>query len=500
MRKTIIGGILLAVATFFIQKTYFTDRPEVVYSLSNEIYTSLLESEDREIIQQLTIKNIGNQGVERIVVTINNHVDKYDLRKYSESDSVRVIATKTKFELIYPSLPPDGQIEILIKNVKKGLTKDLLTVKHNSGLGKEAFEKSSSYSLLTLLPFIFWVAITLASAFGLYKDSFHSDIKYDPVDKILKRPKPLFISSFKWNEFRKEAIGNYFNKDRAYSKLNDLICWQVLSDDKPNHLSADEWAKVLSDATSKFKELFTERIVTRSYLTLSDELFSIEKPKQIGLPDWKEIVNLINNYYVFYSLAKQKLTWNDEFTAELKREKLNLIESDVDKRYKAIVREIFFSKLVGKLIRMKRSDGFPQEDEILLLNDDQKKEISEITNGIVDLKRAMQYRKKLREVVNGELKNTDNDLVIKEDWDSLTELNQKISKILKDKAQAEEDSVKFRSLRKRVERQLEIIDRIVSNPDYVEKIEDYNDAFNTGNLGNLLKISTALKVQNRGRL
>ena len=288
MKNTLITGVVLFIVTILIQRAYFTDKPEVIYTLSNEIYTSLLESEDREIIQQVTIKNVGALGAERIVITVNEYVSRYELRKYSESDSIKVIKTNTKFELIYPSLPPEGQIELLIKNTKKGINKDSLEIKHNSGLGKEAFQKNNSY-LPFLLLLVIWMIIIVRGFYGLYLDSFQTDIRHDPDNKILKRSKPLLLSSVKWNEFRSEALKNYFNKDHSYTKLNDLVCWQIINNERPDHLTNDEWKEVLKEAIKKFKELFTDKIVTRSYLNLSDELFTIERPKQFELTDWKEL-------------------------------------------------------------------------------------------------------------------------------------------------------------------------------------------------------------------
>ena len=173
-----------------------------------------------------------------------------------------------------------------------------------------------------------------------------------------------------------------------------------------------------------------------------------------------------------------------------------MVDINTDNKYKAIIREIYFSKFVSQIIRLKTLGSLHYEYDVSLLNGDQQKEIEEISDGLVELKKAKEYRIKLREVIHGRLQDTDKSHIDNEDWEELLDLNKEISKILKDKRQAEEDSVKFGELRERVEKQLGIIDRLISDPDYITKIEDYNDSFNTGNVKNLLKISIALKEKN----
>lgn len=492
MRNTIIGGVILAIATFAIQKVYFTDKTEIVYSLSNDIYTSLIDSEDRQVIQQLTIKNIGAQRAERVVISINEPIDTYDLQKYSELDSVHVINTKTKFELIYPFLPPNGQIEVLLKNKNKGIGKNNLVVKHDFGLGKEVFQKNDTFSIAIALPLLACVVYILWTVRHIYMDSFGSDVKYNPVDKILNRSKPLWLSSVKWNELRKEALEHYFRKDTSYTKLNALSCWQVLNNEKPHYLTNNEWTRVVNDAIRKFKDIFTEMIITRSYLTLSEDLFSIEKPKQFSFSDWKEILNLINNYYIYYQFGNKSFAWMQNPSEQLSTQKPNLIDNDVDKKYKTIVREAYFTKIVSNLLRRDDSNVL-QHYDLSLLEEDQRNEINKISARLGDIKKAQQYYFKLREVTVGQLKPTENDLIDKGAWENLVTMDQKIADILKNEKLAEEDRIKFANLRHRVEKQLDIIDRILSDPDYVTKIEDYNDAFSSGNLKNLKKLSSDLK-------
>lgn len=476
-----------------IQKVYFTDKPDVVYSLSNEIYTSLIDSEDREIFQQLTIKNVGAQGVEKLIISINKPVVSYDIKKYSETDSVKVVSAKSKFELIYPFLPPNGQIEILIKNTKQGITKSNLEVKHNSGLGKEVFEKSNSMSILFWAPVAFYAVLIVVMLYSSYKDMFTTDIKYNPVDKILKRPKPFLLSSFKWNEFRKEALDNYFDKDRFLLKADDLLCWQVLNSDKPDYLTNDEWKKVLNDASKKFKELFAARVITRNYFILSDEVFSLDKPKQLSTTDWKEIANLISDYYIYYCFTQRRLSWDRDFIEELNKPKPDKIQADADSKYKSIIREIFFSKIVSNLIRFSGSEQLDKKYDISLLDDDQKEQLKTISEGLDGIRTGKQYNMKLHEIIAGGLKESNRDLIAPEDWSRLTELNAKISAIIENEDSAQKDSEKFKRLRERVEKQLDIIDRVLIDPDYLAKIEDYGDTFNSGNLKNLARISTYLK-------
>lgn len=493
----IIGGVILFIITVSIQRTYFSDKPEIVYTLSNEIYNSLLDDDDdRQVFQQLTIKNIGSKAGERIVVYLSEPVIDYDIRKYSDIDSVKIVSTKSKFELIYPLLPPGGQIEILFKNVKTGVAKSSLEVKHNSGLGKEIFSenKQSKWFVVFFIPFIFWIVISIWNFYDLYKNSFITIVKYEPLEKILKRSKPLLLSNAQWHEFRREAILNIFERDRVYSKLNELASWKILSStERPVYLSIDEWNDLLKGAIENFKEKFANSVVTRSYLKWDDELFNIAKPIHLPASDWKEILGFINNYFLFYTVSIEKPYYTSDFSTALSLKKPDLIEVEVYERRKSILQRFYFVKAMSGLIKSKSLDSTYDVIDISLLNDSQREEIERIRLEIEKLKSADQFLVKIREVVNAKLTNSDNDLIDARDLEELNDLQKRIAEILESKDQVRYERNKFHQLRERVERQLYLIDRILSDPNYVSKIEDYGDIFNTGNFDNLKRVSDALK-------
>lgn len=152
--RFIFSFIILAIGYY-----YFTDKPRVYYSLSPEFYTTLEEKANREVYQYLVIKNNGSEKADRLIIKINKQVPFYEINKHSSFDLVDVLSDKNKFEMKYDLLPPDAQIEILLRNYNQGITYKDLKISFATGLGVEVFEKDN-----TTIKAIFYVVGVLLLA------------------------------------------------------------------------------------------------------------------------------------------------------------------------------------------------------------------------------------------------------------------------------------------------------------------------------------------------
>lgn len=78
------------------------------------------------------------------------------------------------------------------------------------------------------------------------------------------------------------------------------------------------------------------------------------------------------------------------------------------------------------------------------------------------------------------------------DWDELRKIENQITttsqKIEEDKAWLETEKSKTSELKDKVLKQLAIIDRVLIEPEAINKIEDYDNPFSRGNFANLRKI------------
>lgn len=78
-------------------------------------------------------------------------------------------------------------------------------------------------------------------------------------------------------------------------------------------------------------------------------------------------------------------------------------------------------------------------------------------------------------------------MIDQKDWEELKKINSEIKEILEDRKKAVEDKIKFENLKEKVEAQLDIIDKLLNDPSFIDKIEDYNNCFAKGNFDNIKK-------------
>ena len=130
----VIGAIAIVIFTYYLN----LEKADIRYTLSDEIPVKFFKNEAAENIQQIEIKNIGNDIAEKIIVRIQSNVEEYDISKYSEHDTEVVHRTESLFELIYPELPPQGKFKLIIKSIGRGIQKNDLEIQHRKGLAQEA--------------------------------------------------------------------------------------------------------------------------------------------------------------------------------------------------------------------------------------------------------------------------------------------------------------------------------------------------------------------------
>lgn len=492
---TILAAVVGGLSPFFAERFFGGNKPEIVYSLSNEIYTSLSEDPDREIIQQLTVKNVGEVSAEKLIIFIKKPITRFEIKKYSESDSLTTVRSKSGTEIIYPILPPNGQVDLLIKTVKEGLNKSHIIVKHNSGLGKEIFEKKSSVPFTTWIPMILNGIILFAFILFLINDSYTFTVKMDPIDGILKRSKPWTLSESKWRQLRKDALDNYFKQDQFVSNYQSSKSWNALNSDKPSYLSEDEWQKVLTDAVKNFRVSFFENEILRSYSELSQDVFSIKKPKNLPEKDWRRILDLINQFYFFLRLENWRLFSSKETVkAEYLKEAPELISAAQHEKFKELILNIYTSILIEdslKYLGLLPADV--DDSDLNILDDSHKTKIEKIIEGANKVFENKILHRKLNAIINGSFDDDDLKDLSAESQSALENLNNEISAVLESREDASNDKHKFSKLRTRVEKQLELIDKVLSDPKSIDKFEDYGDFFAKGNMENLRLVADMLK-------
>lgn len=493
----IIAGILVP---FLIRQ-----RPDVRYTLSDPIRIGQTEGTGK-IWQQIEVKNKGNIEAKDIKIKINAPISQNEVAKNSEADKVEEFATKDSLEFSYPSLPPNGAFTITVASLEKQIVPDNISVLLSNGIAIEAFSKRSSF-LFWLIP---WIFAGLFSTFYLVlslitgkESSFDYKARYEPIEGVLKKKKPFFIESSKWLSIRLRAI----EKAATTWNMGDISIselYRTLSNDPPSFLNQDEWEIYRKKAIDGFKDEFTKK-VSYAYRTEHLLLFvQLKQPKHLPESDWIDLHKDASNRYMVSREGELFIADKEKLRVLLKEEKPEGLSSDVWYNYYKRFQREYYEQLKREL------------DYSLTPNEDlDKNDLSHLSEDSSSQLRNIAYRRGLQLLPDVRTERGAKDFLskTKQKWIKDSDYNEyknMAEKTLKLERMEEELGTKEEHLVEReskvstesneiakklnkINSQLQIINEVLSDPTVLERIEDYNNTFASGNFANLKKIGELLK-------
>lgn len=266
----IIAPVIVGIIVFnFTQK-----KPNIKYTLSEAIsITSTNES-----IQQLTVKNTGNDIGKNIIVKCKENILSYEIVPNSKEDKYTIHDEDNCLELAYPQLPPDASINVVLYS-NKAIDINSVCVRYDSGLATEALKNDSNNSQLMaveLLMLLTFISYTFISIHNVIKQYYIEQANFGDIKKILKRKVPFLMKEEKWNEIVKEALDVYESKIYCMSKNQ---CLSILKDVQNDNLKPDMVDRIQKVALNKIIfEYGTSYYYNKSdiieILNISDEKFS----------------------------------------------------------------------------------------------------------------------------------------------------------------------------------------------------------------------------------
>ena len=499
MRSQIIGGVmLLIIAGLFAKYKIFDDKIELKYSLSEKIPSDFADSIDESGIQQLTIKNSGDLLVSSIVVKIEANVQELKINRFKSTDSVNILKTNRSLEILYPEIPPLGEVIVLLKiKGNSNINKNNIEIYHSKGKAYEAFSDKKTYgnTIFLIVSFIYLLVIffNIKSSFV---DGLELRAQYSCLD-VLKRKKPWYVKDSKWIEIRKKSISNYIEKD-GISTIEKCDSYQLLNTDKKPFLSEDEWLELLDKAENRIKLKITEKIYQSFYNLSFEELSNLKKPKNVSYENWKIINNEVSKAYCIHKMRDTLLYGNFYSVPEiLNSPKPDIVTGDDWSNLRNVLSTYYISVIVEEGLGRISYEDYVDKVNLDILKSSRKVQIEklfkEIRNGY-DLKEYFKLLLQiLREMFYWDSLPNKPENIGTEDWGEIEELYNRIiqrkQEATENLLEANELKAEFLPLTEKVTKQLEIIDNLLSDPKSIEKIEDYDNPFAKGNWENLQKIS-----------
>ena len=504
----IIVGIIIIIATgLFAKYKIFDDKIELKYVLSEKI-TSDFNDKSEIAIQQLTIKNSGEVPINSIIIKIHADVSDFQIKKFRHNDSISTSKTLHYLEITYPELPPNGELFIILKSTNSGINDNEIEIFHNKGMAKEAFANNDSNSISYLLYIFIFIYLCLI-LFGLRStliDSFSYKIYYSPYEDILKHKKPWYFSLEKWTKLRKDAINKIF--ENGYSvTIEKSSFYNILDSEKANTLSIDEWKSIIEKAEEKLLIVVAEKLFRSYYFSYEEEIFNLKRPKYVHLDVWEKIQIQISIVTCLHKLI-DVLRYSSESSllGLLNLEKPELVTiADWDKLID-IASTLYASSVIKNgAIGSKSYDLESYKNSVVLdvLDNSNSSKIIKVFDKIIEAEELEVYYNQLlqnQRLVFTWVENVEKpDVINNEDWNKIIDIYNKVVLFKKESEEnlieALEIKEKTTPLLDKVTKQLDIIDRILEDPEAITKIEEYNIPFEIGNWENLKKVADYLRIK-----
>jgi len=541
----VIAPIVVGLALWYFQRDYV----DLQYSLSEPLPTKFLSESGAQTVQQLTVINRGNIPANDVKIETKSAINRFDVEKNVATDSVVIDRDRSNFSAVYDSLAAGSKIKIVFELNHDLISSEDITVSHSKGRAVEVFSDSSdSFGWLSIISigitfFYLFLAFFELRSVSLSRLKTHS-IFEKPQDFLSSR-KPIMISESQWNEVRKEYVKKY-NFPRLFmpTDLESSDLYNFLSSTKPDYFTDGEWSLFSENARSQFKDIIDARHARYVGTQMLEELLLLKKPELFSNQEWADFRDKVSDSVVSYRLTRimpiPSLDYLERYFVD---EKPAGISEKSWENFRSIVQSVFYVKVVEECISEYKPISRLESINKNLLNDNDVKKLFDLAYKVqfhLEPRLSIFSYQEAEMFLESEkpdwLKGTDleklkekaslikDSHLAKKEYESLTSkiqtifegyalgdkpsaishprwrefckfyelMNERIHKLESDLLQVAQSKSDVKEFKNRLLKQLSIIDRVLSEPSYVDKIEDFDNPFSKGNFENLTKVSELL--------
>lgn len=461
-------GLPAAFWNYFLRET-----PDVRYSLSAAIPIAFQEAAkgtstrltNDELVQQVEVANTGKAEAKRIVIKTPRSITQFHLVKHSASEQVEVFNTSDGFELVYPSLPPSSGFQITLKTSGLSLTENDLAVFHQTGKARSVSpgsrsSEASAWSLLSI-PFLavyLWIGYV----------SFRDELKYrllfrrysSDVGELLRNSKPWYIRVSDWPEVLEDLLRRALSESMAlYMPISSSTPYMFLSNDKPEAIPQGSWDKLKEIANARLLELARAKANSAYDCAEILDLLNTQWPSGVTESNRGSVINAISFAY-FNRLIDSSTA--EELVKILERDqKPSSASLDAWEKFRRKAAIEIAQDIGARLLNEENIESVEKSPVWELISYSQREHLKRLHAGRIAAAEAGEQlgkAKALKDEVFAEKLN-------------LTSRESDVSR----------GEARVTASRSKVYRQLEIIERVLADPTYLDRIEPEDDSFVAGN-------------------
>lgn len=511
MLKTIlvavIGGLIL-----FVVQNKLKDIPTATYSVSDAIEIANPKG-NSEFAQEIVVNNFGQTLVKNISIKVPQSLTTYKLTKHSNQISERVFKEAGRFELVYPELSPKQQFRLLVRYDGLPMAKDWISISHDDGNAKVQDTQNASINYFWIwLAFFSGTLVSSINEIRRWKRESYS--KWAKSEDVYVNKKPWYAFPSEWPEMQFEAIKRHLSEggEYSFSKVQESTYYQLLNRSKPTLLTKENWLTLQSQAVELLMARFSREVTTYANTEKLMDLLKLEKPEALPIEKWSVFESSLKERLVSKLLPANMrsedyvniLNSNNALLKRLPEEFANEVRDKARSYYSEYLTSrdcIYRATTPYEILKTARLDLLSEQqaksvrDEILRI----VRQSESPTKWTVEQLKYFVSKGKQEWMSEAEFESI-NTLISQ--FDSLLEerrlLSEREQKL--QRAEYEVASIKgeAESYRKRVKDQLDFIDKILSDPNSMERVEDYDMTFSKGNWMNLAKVAGLLNTKLKG--
>ncbi len=543
-------GVVVIILGWGIFNWITTPTADIRYTLLEPIAVKIADTP--QYIQQLDIKNLGKLEATNLNIRIDASNLTCDVIKYSQADDEKIYVEENQTEISYPKLPPGGEIKIILKSsTNYNVNTKNIDIGHDKGKAKEILSSTNTDTIKWF--FILIMAIYIALSINSWRSTILTRYErnaYTDPDRILKKRKPFYASEEDWKSIRADAIRrkvhlgiDYINE---YEDIDKNENYKFLSMEQPGYLDDNEWRQLLEASAKTFEKFLRMNLANG---TILDKTVLPDCPKYYSVNAWNSFSDKYFKKYINEKIEKIfRFKIKDDIITAIGSQKPNQMKQEIWDDYIKELKKVYYESIASNLIyesepikylKTENLDILPtsKNNEILKQNAYrlQMREVNNINSleeaqkfianpkpewirdldyrtilnhaeNIVELEHQKKSYKMMYDILQNIIYGEDfpvnkPDSIDVRDWTKLKEfdarskeLEEKSQDVLKKESELASSKNETEDLKRRVIRQLEIINSCLVDETTLDRVEDYENIFAPGNIANLKLITSALKT------
>jgi hypothetical protein len=385
----IIGAIALGLIPVYYGYILDHDEPDVRYILSDRIPLAFEKSSstNKETVQQLDVKNIGNAAANRIIVKINGQIADQYINPYSSSDTPQIFPHLDYLEIIYDELPPKAGFSVILKVLGDGIKSSDLEIAHDMGSGQEALNKSGGAyeSYLLYLFVLIYFSLSALSIRSYAIRSLSTRLSNRDAIELFKRKKPWYTRNDEWLEILSGSIREKLREDSRYSfsSVSESSIFRFLSDAPLEELPPTISTKIKDFAVNLFSDYGMLRINESSTPRDLIAFMELSCPKWLPKERWERLTDKASKHYaeliIRYKYSK------DSIFELLQSEKPDCIPNETWREISKCLEERYYYKIVSDYNFLNRPASALSKAELKILSEGHQKELLQFEERVANL-------------------------------------------------------------------------------------------------------------------